>query len=227
MRLTVRRTLRNQQLEASRTIPQIVIYRPEDLHDPDIKPPILYTKLLVRLEQLQNLFFIERLLQKIDYGHTPSAELMNLSFEMVSLTLIFWTHQDQLSGFQSDFEWLVMSLAAPASGILCMWLLNPSQTHLDSSAMPRRSQIVQKLSLLVGFLDWVKPTAPNGGLCGKVKTTIQSVLEEAMDPSGGMSHGQQDFGDGGLDASLDLNEYFNFELLDTFDWLKPSTEVDL
>lgn len=221
------RALRSQQSDIFKTVPRVVIYRSEDIQDPETTPPILYTKLLVRLEQLQNLFFIERLCQKIGHEHAPSVELLNVSLEMVSLTLIFWTHQDQLSGFQSDFEWLVMSLAAPASGILCMGLLNPSQSRIDASARPKRSQIVQKLSLLVGFLDWVKPTAPNGGLCGKVKSTINSVLEEALDPSDGLSHGQQDFGEGYLDVALDLNEYFNFELLDTFDWLRPSADVDL
>lgn len=86
--------------------------------------------------------------------------------------------------------------------------------------------MIQKLSLLIGFLDWVQPTAPNSDLCYKVKTIMNHVLEEALELKeavpGGPNFLEEDF----WDPSLDPNEFFNFDLLDTFDWLRPSDDPD-
>lgn len=70
--------------------------------------PYLYAKVVVHLENLQNLFFVLRLL--VQSGHDSHADLLTVSFEMVSTALIFWTHMDRLSGLHGDYEWLVRSL---------------------------------------------------------------------------------------------------------------------
>jgi hypothetical protein len=79
----------------------------------------------------------------------------------------------------------------------------------------RRSSIVQKLSLLLGFFEWVSPSAPNAVLCNNCKTTIKDVLNTTLD---GPPLGQE------LPSVLDWNFStqvdFNFDLLDTFDWLR-------
>lgn len=69
------------------------------------------------LEHLQNLFFITRLL--VQWGHDSNAELLNVSFEMVSVTLVFWTHMDRLAGLHGDFEWLV-SFAISLTSLLAL-----------------------------------------------------------------------------------------------------------
>ncbi|CAM1502487.1 Fc.00g044710.m01.CDS01 [Cosmosporella sp. VM-42] len=212
--------LKQQQKDAILHFPEAVVYRPHDLLDLTIDAPSLYTKLLVRLEHLQNLFFIERLLRRAE--SPSSAALVEISIEMVSLTLTFWTHQDRLLGLQSDFEWLVMSYAAPAGGIMCMELLEQSQAHISVRAGLKRSLIVQKLSLLVGFLDWVRSSAPNGDLCSKVKSVIRHVLEETLETVQVLPGGQFDLGVDNWEESLDLDEFFNFDLMDTFDWLRPN-----
>ncbi|KAF7561636.1 hypothetical protein G7046_g2528 [Stylonectria norvegica] len=211
-------SLKQQENLASQQFPEMVIYRSGDLIDSTVDAPALYTKLLVRLEHLQNLFFIERLLNRTR-GYTRSQELVDVSLEMVSLTVIFWTHKDRMLGLQSDFEWLVMSYAAPAGGILCMDLLKPSTAHENGDLGPKRSKVIQQLSLLVGFLDWVSPSAPNGDLCGKVKTIINHVLEKILDAIHGHPITQPTI-EGSSDLPMDLDEFFNFELLDTFDWLR-------
>lgn len=111
----------------------------------------------------------------------------------------------------------LMAFAAPGGGILCLELLRPTfrGTHPRASRLSR-SSIIQQLSLLIGFFDWVRPAAPNGDLCADCKTIIQRVLDHHLNATGE--------GGGFLDA-LDWGSWpnqldFNFELLDTFDWLR-------
>lgn len=85
--------------------PQGLVYRPENLGDPSVDIETMYARLLVQLEHLQNVFFAERLMLR--YGQVDEGDLLLTSFEMVSLTLIFWTHKDRLAGVRGDFEWLV------------------------------------------------------------------------------------------------------------------------
>lgn len=73
-------------------------------------PAHLYAKVVVQLESLQIIFFVLRLL--VQKGH-DNADLLSISFEMVSTALIFWTHMDRLAGLHGDFEWLVSSHTLP------------------------------------------------------------------------------------------------------------------
>jgi hypothetical protein len=119
-----------------------------------------------------------------------------------------------------------MAFGVPAGGILCQELLQPTP-HAD--ARITRSSLIQKLSLLVGFLDWIKPTAPNGDLCGNCKTIIKHVLDQALNaappgyesagPGGGDGCGN---GGGGMAFDWDFNTQvdFDFDLLDTFGWTR-------
>lgn len=56
-------------------------YNDSDLEDQRSLVGVLYWKLLMRLDHLLNVFFIERLLLK--RGHTQS-ELLSVSFDMVT-----------------------------------------------------------------------------------------------------------------------------------------------
>jgi hypothetical protein len=197
--------------------PPILLLKDGDIKCHDIDGYVLFTRLLVRLEHLQNLFFIERLVSK--QKNTVSPQLLELSLEMVTLTVAFWTQQDRLSCIAGDFEFLVMSYAAPAGGILCTELLNPSSSRGATTPPVTRSNIIQQLSLLYGFLDWVGPTAPNGDLCSSVKQVIKHVLDEALNVSADAPGLMDEVGNWDMGFSADLNEYFSFDLLDTFDWL--------
>lgn len=109
-----------------------------------------------------------------------------------------------------------MAYAAPGGGILCLELLRPTfnGTHPKSPKLSR-SSIVQQLSLLIGFLDWVRPSAPNSDLCEDCKAIIQRVLDHNLNTT---------IDGGGALETLDWNFPtqldFNFDLLDTFDWLR-------
>ncbi|OAQ78064.1 N-terminal binuclear Zn cluster-containing protein [Purpureocillium lilacinum] len=202
--------LKQQQLQLLSQLPASIMFRQEDVSSPTVDGPTLCGKLLVQLEHLQNLFFIERLLDRP--STRPSLPLLDVSLELVSLTLVFWTHKDRMSGLHGDFEWLVMGYAAPAGGVLCLELLRGS-----GPSMSRRSSVIQQLSLLVGFLDWVGPAAPNGDLCSDVKKVVRHVLDQTLNSPG------LDKADGvdSMGSLADMNDFFNFELLDTFDWLRP------
>lgn len=41
------------------------------------------------------------------FGGRDDGQLLVTSFEMVSLTLTIWTHQDRFAAIRRDFEWLV------------------------------------------------------------------------------------------------------------------------
>ncbi|KAI0202929.1 hypothetical protein F4808DRAFT_420255 [Astrocystis sublimbata] len=189
--------------------PSFIRYNDSDLEDQRNDVYLLYWKLLMRLDHLLNVFFLERLLLK--HGHTQS-ELLSVSFEMITYTLPFWTHQDTLLPLRGDCEWLIMAYGVPAGGILCQELLRPT---LHNDPRITRSSLIQKLSLLVGFLDWIKPTAPNGDLCSKCKSIIKHVLDQALNapaPAPGF--------EAAFDWDFTTQVDFDFDLLDTFGWTR-------
>ncbi|KAI0179811.1 hypothetical protein GGR52DRAFT_214280 [Hypoxylon sp. FL1284] len=165
---------------------------------------IFATRLMIQLEHLQNLFFIERLLLR--YGHSDNGDLLET-----------WTDIDRLGDFSNDCEWLVMGYAVPGGGILCLELLKPT-LHIRPHRDPRitRSSIIQKLSLLVGYLNWVSPSGPNGHLCNDAKSVIQRVLDQTLNAAPSV-HESPSVIDWDFSTQVD----FDFDLLDTFDWNRP------
>ncbi|RFU75882.1 n-terminal binuclear zn cluster-containing [Trichoderma arundinaceum] len=219
--------LRKREMEAMSHFPTGLQFKNEDFSNPMVDASALYMRLLVRLEHLSNLFFIERLSYKGNALYSP--EMLEISLEMISLTLAFWTQQNRLEGLQGDYEWLVMLHAAPAGGILCMELLKTSPgpggaAEAATTTTITKPMIIKQLSLLIGFLEWIGPTAPGAHLCNSIKTVVERVIEQALNPAPRPST-QQEF-DMAWETSLpeDMND-FNFGLLDTFDWLRlpPNT----
>jgi hypothetical protein len=102
--LYIRRDVKERQNEAVKEFPSAVDYNPSDIVDPDANMSVMFARILLQLEKLQNLFLIARLLSK--HGETDE-DLLPISFELVSLTLLFWTHKDRFAPFRNDFEWLV------------------------------------------------------------------------------------------------------------------------
>ncbi|KAK2023339.1 hypothetical protein LX32DRAFT_628162 [Colletotrichum zoysiae] len=231
------RALKAKELEAAAELPAVMQFNESDIRDPGISGQVLHIRLLMLLEHLQNLFFIERLLNRLDGSNR--RELLAVSYEMTSTTLLFWTNMDGLRILCEDFKWLVMAYAAPGGGILCLELLQPTVTANDDAAAVAvtdskgnaitRSSIVQALSLLVGFLKWVSPQEVNGGIFVGCRKIVQRVLDEALNAGarGGGGGGGGTGGTGGNPAAdgtawdfagqLD----FNFDLLDTFEWMRP------
>ncbi|KAL7788619.1 N-terminal binuclear Zn cluster-containing protein [Trichoderma ceciliae] len=214
--------LRKREMDAISQVPIGLQFKNEDFSDPAVDAPTLYMRLLTRLEHLSNLFFIERLSHK--GSDLYSSYMLEISLEMISLTLSFWTQQNRLEGLQGDYEWLVMVHAAPAGGILCMELLKTSSStggaaEAATTSTITKPMIIKQLSLLIGFLEWIGPSAPGAHLCNGIRTVVERVIEQALNPAP-RPPTQLEF-DMTWDTSLpeDMNE-FNFGLLDTFDWLR-------
>ncbi|KLU89874.1 hypothetical protein, variant [Magnaporthiopsis poae ATCC 64411] len=281
--------LKEKELRQTAQMPEVLVWKPENIHDLSVSATELFGKVMMRLEHLQNMFFIERLLGRVSWPPPSSAqstttapappistELLTISVEIVTMTVTLWTHRDRVAGIQRDFQWIIITYAAPAGGVLCMELLRLFQQQQSGQAPRRdpnptisRSNMILQLSLLVGFLGWTGPDAANARLCAAVKGAIQRVLNQVLDtpppavlaaPTAGLSDGspgsgahetsgrngqaeepagyvqqhqhqhqrQQEFGVAGLlpqmhefGFSTDITEFFNFELLDTFDFLRP------
>ncbi|KAF3059630.1 putative fungal specific transcription factor protein [Daldinia childiae] len=196
--------LRSRELSTVSAFPSCLRFDPFDIDDPDVPINHLSARLFIQQEHLQNMFFIERLLLR--FGHQDKGDLLKVSYDLVTQTLPW-----------NDCEWLVMAYAVPAGGILCLELLKPTlhlRPHNDSRIT--RSNIIQKLSLLVAFLDWVSPSAPNGDLCNDAKSVIQRVLDQTLNAASSIYEPPAVFQ---WDSSTQLD--FNFDLLDTFDWIRP------
>ncbi|KAI1642089.1 uncharacterized protein F4817DRAFT_353898 [Daldinia loculata] len=207
--------LRSRELSAVAAFPSCLHFDPLDLDNPEVPINHLSARLFIQQEHLQNMFFIERLLLRL--GHQDKGDLLKVSYDLVTQTLPYYLHLDRLSSFRNDCEWLVMAYAVPAGGILCLELLKPTlhlRPHSDSRIT--RSNIIQKLSLLVAFLDWVSPSAPNGDLCSDAKSVIQRVLDQTLNAVSSIYEPPAVFQ---WDSSTQLD--FNFDLLDTFDWNRP------
>lgn len=239
------RDIKARAVAVTEQFPPTLRFNPDHIEDHSVKVEAVYTRMLVRIEHLQNLFFGERLLLKRgdEYSGAADGNLLLISYEMVTLTLMFWIHKDRFANISNDFEWLVspldlqkelmlmkqvMSYAAPGGGILCMELLRPtfSGPHHPANSNITRSAIIQQLSLLVGFLGWVSPDAPNADLCASCRLVIQHVLDHTLNNAGAASTQQGEFQEQSLGDTLGQvpdaeNLLFSFDLLDTFDWLRP------
>ncbi|OHE91576.1 hypothetical protein CORC01_13124 [Colletotrichum orchidophilum] len=214
--------LKAKEFAAAAEMPTIMRFKESDIRNPSLTGQMFHVRLLMQLEHLQNLFFIERLLHRQDCSN--KRELLSVSYEMTSTTLLFWTDMDSLGVLCEDFKWLVLAYAAPGGGILCLELLKPTLTLANSGVtvtdsngkVITRSSIVQVLSLLVGFLKWVSPSEATGGICASTMTIVQQVLDEALNGAPN-SNPSGDAMEWDFSAQLD----FNFDLLDTYEWMRP------
>uniref|UniRef100_A0A0B7KDA7 Zn(2)-C6 fungal-type domain-containing protein n=2 Tax=Bionectria ochroleuca TaxID=29856 RepID=A0A0B7KDA7_BIOOC len=213
--------VREKQIAVFADFPPALHFYPSNLADASVATPVLHSRLMIKLEHLQNLFFADRLLRLSPSSH-DMGDIVLTSFDLLSVALLFWTHKDRFAATSQHFEWLVIAYAVPAGGILCQELLQPSfnGTH-PSDPRVSRSSIVQKLSLLVGFLDWVHPSAANGDMCVDCKVIIERVLNEHLNAAERV----ESDGPGWLAKEMEWEGFqtqldFNLELLDTFDWLR-------
>lgn len=98
------RALKTKEVKLYHNLPDYVVYNPifEDIRDADLQ--LVYPKLLIRLDHLLNIFLLERLFVK--HGHSR-CDLLRTSFEMVVLTLHFWTRNGIWAEMQGEIQWLV------------------------------------------------------------------------------------------------------------------------
>ncbi|KAF4439092.1 hypothetical protein FACUT_4446 [Fusarium acutatum] len=121
--------LKTKELELYEQLPQHLIWNStaEEINEIDLE--IGYTKLLIRLDHLLNMFLIQRLFVK--HGH-PRNELLRISFEMVVLTLNFWAQKHIWAALQGKCRWIIMGYATLAGAVLCMELIEPAPVTIPT-----------------------------------------------------------------------------------------------
>lgn len=121
----------------------------------------------------------------------------------------------------------------PAAGVLCVELLKHAKlAPVDPLFSPPKfsiSKTIQHLSLIVGFLGWVKPEAANSKLCYRIRDILQCVLDRVLNKPQNIStdpQSQTALGSG-VDIDLtDFDDYANFDLLDTFEWINEDWTLE-
>jgi len=83
-----------------------------------------------------------------------------------------------------------MSYGMPCIGILCTELLKQVKIPNEIELKLPCSEIVQNLSMMIGFLDWVRPAAGNYKLCCRMSRVIRRVLNNILEPTS--EHGTRD-----------------------------------
>lgn len=183
----------------------------------DSNQTIISAQLHLQVEHLQNLFFIERLLLETPSANMP--QLVRISTEIVDLALVYWSNQNALESPHWETEWVIMCYGGPAAGILCKELLQPSEVSQGSEAVSK-STIVQQLSKLIGILELVQPVTPNAKLRANIRDVIRMVVDHASDwlPQTTVlpQHNAMEM----MCDGINVNELFQFDLLNTFDWLR-------
>ncbi|KAH8197357.1 hypothetical protein TruAng_008487 [Truncatella angustata] len=215
-----------EEIEAQQHIvysqfPRSLIHQPNELNDLNTDMRKVFLQILVYLEHLKNIFFTQRLL--VLHGRPNEGDLIVTSFIMLTTVLVFWTHRERFAwpSVKRNFQWLVLAYGGPAAGVLCLELLRPtfSRIHPKDPSVSR-SSIVQQMSLFVGSLDWVDKLAPDRDLCDDCKAVVQRVLDHSLNTSLDVTNVALDSMDWGLGSLPD----FNFELLDTFDWMRSDAQ---
>jgi hypothetical protein len=85
--------------------PSSLTHNFDDAANPKIRVEIVFARLLISMDALQNEFFVDRLLLK--RGYDAQAHLLFASFKLVSDTLILWTNFERFAIMKRDFEWIV------------------------------------------------------------------------------------------------------------------------
>jgi len=103
-------------------------------------------------------------------------------------------------------------------GILCSELLKQTRQPKTAEVNFPCSEVVQSLSLMIGFLEWIMPIAGNYKLCQRMARLLKRVLDQVFepqpDPATLQDHHSQHF------QAVDMNASFWFpEGDDVFDWL--------
>ncbi|PYI03045.1 hypothetical protein BO78DRAFT_207369 [Aspergillus sclerotiicarbonarius CBS 121057] len=206
------RAIKGRQITAMSTLSQGLMYHADDLKTPGLSPERLYFKIMVQLDHVKNTFLVERVLRC--HGQLETADLLLASFDLVCLTIELWKRRDAFNSpfMRRDFEWMLLEYGAPGGGILCQELLQPTypkDPRLTTSA------IVQQLSLLVAFFEWVPRETPNRESCDNFKHLIERVLDHHLNV--------RDAALTDFDWESISPLHFGLDLLNTFDWLDQDT----
>lgn len=215
------------------SFPEYLEFHMSDVSNPEVSDVKVWMRLCLRLMMLEHRLLLERLAFKQNI--LDGQSMVDCAREMLELTVLIWVQRDRFIEHHHDYDWMLMCWGIPSSGVLCVELLKQTKQPQGTQHALRipRSEIVQNLSLLIGFLEWIKPSAGNYQLCGRMRQIIKKILDQILNPSppssappaasqesvNGEGHGFENgiaydpMLDVGFDDGLD-----NLEWLNTVDW---------
>ena len=169
--------------ETYASFPNFIIWRPEDAVSRTISDDVFWKRLNFRLMRLEHQLLLERLAYKQELYDGQS--MIDCAREMLELTVLIWVQRDRFPEHHHDYDWMLMCWGVPSSGVLCVELLKQMKQPAGTPHYPilPRSEIVQNLSLLIGFLEWVKPAAGNYQLCTRMRQIIKRILDQILNPA--------------------------------------------
>lgn len=106
--------LKQRQLGLVHRLPERLCYAKGDIMHSGQPPHTVFARILLHLEHLQNLFFIERL--QVKQNTSEDGALLLISCKMTATVLEFWVNKSRLSELydEQDFLWLVSPKATNA-----------------------------------------------------------------------------------------------------------------
>ncbi|KAG4024977.1 hypothetical protein MFRU_076g00240 [Monilinia fructicola] len=158
--------------------PHFTHYHSSDASSPSISDGMLWRRICLRLTYLEQRLTLERLAHKSLL--LSGQSMISCALEMLQLTVLFWVQRDRFVEHHHDYDWMLMCWGVPSSGVLCVEILKQMKSPHNSSIKLPKSEIVQNLSLLVGFLEWVKPSAGNYQLCGRMSKLVKRILDQIL-----------------------------------------------
>ncbi|CZR65944.1 uncharacterized protein PAC_15844 [Phialocephala subalpina] len=173
-------SLKSRTIETFQAIPYLISATKERLLASESNF-LLWRLLFGRMDYLRIHFLLERL--SVERGHESKQKLIDVSREMVDLTVFLWLQRDRSFTKYYDFDYTIMCFGMPSTGILCAELLKQIRHPKTASDLNFPSaEVVQNLSYMIGFLEWIKPEAGNYKLCRHMAQVIKRVLEQAFEP---------------------------------------------
>ena len=77
-----------------------------------------------------------------------------------------------------------------------------------------RSDAIQKLTLFIGFLEWIRPTDGNHRLANRLKIVIRRVLDRVLEPPSTDTQRSSE-----MDAPFEQTMLPSFDASPDMDWL--------
>ncbi|KAI9645623.1 hypothetical protein NHQ30_006365 [Ciborinia camelliae] len=160
------------------SFPQCTKYHPSDANSTSITDGILWNRVCLRLAYLEQRLTLERLAHKSLL--LSGQSMISCALEMLQLTVLFWVQRDRFAEHHHDYDWMLMCWGVPSSGVLCVEILKQMKAPHDSSIKLPKSEIVQNLSLFVGFLEWIRPSAGNYQMCVRMSKLVKRILDQIL-----------------------------------------------
>lgn len=110
-----------------------------------------------------------------------------------------------------------MAYGIPCAGVICVQLLK--QAAGNSDLQLSRSDAIQKLTMFIGFLEWIRPTDGNFQLAGRLRKVVRSILDRVLDPPS-----KETLGSEMMEMQVDpmLAPFAEMDWLNTIDWTQGS-----